>query len=278
MPSVIVHYCHFCQIVYVMPSSSARCSQLPRASDKVPFFVALRKLRDHICGRLPRPLDESEVVFPDLDLKVEPRRDRRPPPVTTSGPPVEPIDRKRHYPDDEDRLSGGASTQGCDAASTSAVSSPLWQHSLPTAGLPNWSSYASFNPQECAYGSRKFRDGPPPYSSCMPNAAVCMPFGWGSDTSSRWSAAMAVNYPSSHLSRRPPSLDRSFLPDVGSGLMSRPGYGALPPYPYASPSSAGLRAGPSLLPDCGPMMNSNCSPAVLDMLTPCNPLLRSYPQ
>lgn len=63
-------------VVYVMPSSSARCSQLPRASDKVPFFVALRKLRDHLMGSLPH-LDESEVVFPDLDLKVEPRKDRR---------------------------------------------------------------------------------------------------------------------------------------------------------------------------------------------------------
>lgn len=61
----------------MMPSSSARCSQLPRASDKVPFFIALRKLRDHLHGCLPH-LDESEVVFPDLDLKVEPRKDRRP--------------------------------------------------------------------------------------------------------------------------------------------------------------------------------------------------------
>ena len=59
-----------------MPSSSARCSQLPRASDKVPFFVALRKLRDHLLGGLPS-LDEAEVVFPDLDLKVEPRKDRK---------------------------------------------------------------------------------------------------------------------------------------------------------------------------------------------------------
>lgn len=66
-----------------MPSSSARCSQLPRASDKVPFFVALRKLRDHVCGRLGRPLDESEVVFPDLDLKVEPRRNRQQAATTT---------------------------------------------------------------------------------------------------------------------------------------------------------------------------------------------------
>lgn len=58
------------QIVFVMPSSSARCSQLPRAIDKVPFYVALKKLRDYVRGELVY-LDESEVTFPDLDLKIE---------------------------------------------------------------------------------------------------------------------------------------------------------------------------------------------------------------
>ena len=58
-----------------MPSSSARCSQLPRAVDKVPFYVALKKLRDYLRGDLPS-LDDSEVMFPDLELKVEPRKDR----------------------------------------------------------------------------------------------------------------------------------------------------------------------------------------------------------
>jgi len=43
--------------------------------DKVPFYVALRKLRDYRRGDLPH-LDESEVTFPDLELKVEPRKDR----------------------------------------------------------------------------------------------------------------------------------------------------------------------------------------------------------
>ncbi|GAB6021013.1 hypothetical protein CHUAL_003650 [Chamberlinius hualienensis] len=56
--------------IYVMPSSSARCAQLPRAVDKVPFYVALKKLRDHLCGRLPG-LRESEVCFPDVKLKIE---------------------------------------------------------------------------------------------------------------------------------------------------------------------------------------------------------------
>ncbi|CAL1527066.1 unnamed protein product, partial [Lymnaea stagnalis] len=55
-------------ILFVMPSSSARCAQLPRAADKVPFYLALKKLRDHQNGDLPT-LDESEVVFPVIDHK-----------------------------------------------------------------------------------------------------------------------------------------------------------------------------------------------------------------
>jgi len=58
-----------------MPSSSARCSQLPRAVDKIPFYIALRKLRDHLRGDMPN-LDDTEVIFPDLELKVEPKKER----------------------------------------------------------------------------------------------------------------------------------------------------------------------------------------------------------
>ena len=57
------------QVVYVMPSSSARCAQLPRAVDKLPFFSALKKLRDHLRGDI-QLADDSEVTFPDLELKV----------------------------------------------------------------------------------------------------------------------------------------------------------------------------------------------------------------
>ncbi|KAK7102072.1 hypothetical protein V1264_020355 [Littorina saxatilis] len=55
-------------IAYVMPSSSARCAQLPRAIDKVPFYEALRKLRDYVTGRIPH-IDEADVTFPTLELK-----------------------------------------------------------------------------------------------------------------------------------------------------------------------------------------------------------------
>lgn len=53
-----------------MPSSSARCAQLPRALDKVPFYEALRKLRDHLNGRLPH-LNDAEITFPNLELKCK---------------------------------------------------------------------------------------------------------------------------------------------------------------------------------------------------------------
>lgn len=47
-----------------MPSSSARCAQLPRAADKVPFYAALKKFRDYLNG-LVVDYDESEYVFND---------------------------------------------------------------------------------------------------------------------------------------------------------------------------------------------------------------------
>ncbi|ESO11690.1 hypothetical protein HELRODRAFT_71611, partial [Helobdella robusta] len=49
-------------VIYVMPSSSARCSQLPRAVDKVPFYAALKKLRDYLNGRITEVCD-SDFLF-----------------------------------------------------------------------------------------------------------------------------------------------------------------------------------------------------------------------
>ncbi|CAF0910495.1 unnamed protein product [Rotaria sp. Silwood1] len=54
--------------VFVMPSSSARCSQLPRAEDKLPFYMGLRKLRDFVNGSL-HSLNEAEITFPDIKIK-----------------------------------------------------------------------------------------------------------------------------------------------------------------------------------------------------------------
>ena len=51
-----------------MPNSSARCAQLPRAVDKVPFYAALKKFRDYLKGTIPE-LEETEVVFTDIKLK-----------------------------------------------------------------------------------------------------------------------------------------------------------------------------------------------------------------
>ena len=54
--------------LWVMPSSSARCAQLPRAVDKVPFFEALRKFRDYLTGKLAK-IEDSEVVFANVSLR-----------------------------------------------------------------------------------------------------------------------------------------------------------------------------------------------------------------
>src|SRR4051812_29286945 len=50
--------------MWVMPSSSARCAQLPRAADKVPFYAALKKFRDYLNGLVPE-YDETDYVFND---------------------------------------------------------------------------------------------------------------------------------------------------------------------------------------------------------------------
>merc|ERR1719186_1267310 len=47
---------------FVMPSSSARCSQLPRAQDKLPFFRGLKTMLDLVRGDVEK-VEEEDVVF-----------------------------------------------------------------------------------------------------------------------------------------------------------------------------------------------------------------------
>jgi len=54
--------------VWVMPSSSARLAQLPRAIDKVPFFEALLKFKDYLTGKISH-VDECDVTFANVVLK-----------------------------------------------------------------------------------------------------------------------------------------------------------------------------------------------------------------
>ena len=58
--------------IWVMPSSSARVAQLPRAADKVPFFEALRKFRDYLNGKIDK-IEECEVTFASVVLKNWPK-------------------------------------------------------------------------------------------------------------------------------------------------------------------------------------------------------------
>ncbi|XP_073687727.1 G/T mismatch-specific thymine DNA glycosylase-like [Garra rufa] len=57
--------------LYLMPSSSARCAQFPRAQDKVHFYIKLRELRDELKGvAKPKEIEEVNYSF-DLGLAKE---------------------------------------------------------------------------------------------------------------------------------------------------------------------------------------------------------------
>lgn len=56
------------QALFLMPSSSARCAQFPRAQDKVHFYIKLRELRDQLKGvRRSTEIEEVKYTF-DLQL------------------------------------------------------------------------------------------------------------------------------------------------------------------------------------------------------------------
>ncbi|NXS46504.1 TDG glycosylase, partial [Balaeniceps rex] len=55
-------------LCYVMPSSSARCAQFPRAQDKVHYYIKLKDLRDQLKGIAPNTeVQEVQYTF-DLQL------------------------------------------------------------------------------------------------------------------------------------------------------------------------------------------------------------------
>lgn len=58
--------------MWVMPSSSARCAQLPRAEDKVPHYRALKRFRDYLNKEIKdEEVNEADFIFPDPKLKTE---------------------------------------------------------------------------------------------------------------------------------------------------------------------------------------------------------------
>ncbi|XP_042352738.1 G/T mismatch-specific thymine DNA glycosylase-like isoform X2 [Plectropomus leopardus] len=58
-------------VCYLMPSSSPRCAQFPRAQDKVHFYIKLKELRDQMKGLAPTlEIEETKYSF-DLQLAKE---------------------------------------------------------------------------------------------------------------------------------------------------------------------------------------------------------------
>lgn len=63
-----VTQCCVDQVCYLMPSSSPRCAQFPRAQDKVHFYIKLKELRDQLKGVHPtQEIQETNYSF-DLTL------------------------------------------------------------------------------------------------------------------------------------------------------------------------------------------------------------------
>uniref|UniRef100_A0A8C4XA05 G/T mismatch-specific thymine DNA glycosylase n=2 Tax=Erpetoichthys calabaricus TaxID=27687 RepID=A0A8C4XA05_ERPCA len=58
-------------VCYVMPSSSARCAQFPRAQDKVHYYIKLKELRDQVKGVIiHKEVQETNYSF-NLELAKE---------------------------------------------------------------------------------------------------------------------------------------------------------------------------------------------------------------
>ncbi|XP_048014215.1 G/T mismatch-specific thymine DNA glycosylase isoform X1 [Megalobrama amblycephala] len=58
-------------VCYLMPSSSPRCAQFPRAQDKVHFYIKLKELRDQLKGVVKAPeIQETDYTF-DVTLAKE---------------------------------------------------------------------------------------------------------------------------------------------------------------------------------------------------------------
>ncbi|XP_028286962.1 G/T mismatch-specific thymine DNA glycosylase isoform X2 [Parambassis ranga] len=58
-------------VCFLMPSSSPRCAQFPRAQDKVHFYIKLKELRDQMKGLAPsREVTETKYSF-NLELAKE---------------------------------------------------------------------------------------------------------------------------------------------------------------------------------------------------------------
>ncbi|XP_061677916.1 G/T mismatch-specific thymine DNA glycosylase isoform X2 [Syngnathoides biaculeatus] len=62
-------------VCYLMPSSSPRCAQFPRAQDKVHFYIKLKELRDHMKGAAPiRDVLETDYSFDLQQAKEDAKR------------------------------------------------------------------------------------------------------------------------------------------------------------------------------------------------------------
>jgi len=86
-----------------MPSASARCAQLPRCGDKIPFYLALKKFSDCVKEGGLSELNENDFVFFESSNKQgpsggDPMKRKRPEEIEEFGGVEIPVKKKRGRP------------------------------------------------------------------------------------------------------------------------------------------------------------------------------------
>ncbi|XP_063251783.1 G/T mismatch-specific thymine DNA glycosylase isoform X2 [Prinia subflava] len=140
-------------LCYVMPSSSARCAQFPRAQDKVHYYIKLKDLRDQLKGIAPNTeVQEVQYTF-DLQLAQEDAKkmavkEEKYDPGYEAAYGGAYCDRAPYDPEQCSLSSNGAgsSAQFCEGASFGGVPNGQWVAQPFAEQIPGFST--SVTPEE----------------------------------------------------------------------------------------------------------------------------------
>ncbi|XP_043296184.1 G/T mismatch-specific thymine DNA glycosylase isoform X2 [Cervus elaphus] len=127
-------------LCYVMPSSSARCAQFPRAQDKVHYYIKLKDLRDQLKG-IERNTDVQEVRYTfDLQLAQEDAKKMA-------------VKEEKYDPGYEAAYGGAYNESPCPAADNgestfSNIPNGQWMTQSFTDQIPSFSNHCGTQEQE----------------------------------------------------------------------------------------------------------------------------------
>ncbi|XP_054844623.1 G/T mismatch-specific thymine DNA glycosylase isoform X2 [Eublepharis macularius] len=137
-------------LCYVMPSSSARCAQFPRAQDKVHYYIKLKELRDQLKG-ITSTTEVQEVQYTfDLQLAQEEAKKMA-------------VKEEKYDPGYEAAYGGAYSER------TSGETEPCNFSSNGTASNAEYSSGSSFGDvPNGQWMTQSFTDQIPEFNNCRP--------------------------------------------------------------------------------------------------------------